>query len=46
MTTNPLLEISKDKIDKGELVGRVPAEVPSEILSRYYVEKNPLKALW
>ena len=42
---NPLLEISGHEADGRELVGRRPSEVPSEILSRYYAEKNPLKAL-
>jgi hypothetical protein len=42
---NPLLEISGHEADGGELVGRRPTEVPSEILSRYYAEKNSLRAL-
>jgi hypothetical protein len=40
-----LLATSEDKADGGELVGRDPREVPSEILSRYHREKNPLKAI-
>ncbi len=42
---NPLLEISGHEADGGELVGRRPSEVSSEILSGYYAEKNPLRAL-
>jgi hypothetical protein len=40
-----LLERSPFASDEGELIGQVPAKVPSEILSRYHKEKNPLKAL-
>jgi hypothetical protein len=40
-----LLEISGDKSDGGHLVGRDPRKVPSEILSRYHGEKNPLRAI-
>ena len=40
-----LLEISPYQADGGELIGKAPAEVPSEILSRYYRETNPLKAI-
>jgi len=39
------LEISPLAADGGELVGKHPKEVPSEILAGYYPEKNPLKAL-
>ena len=42
---NPLLEISGHEADGRELVGRRPSEVSSEILSGYYAEKNPLRAL-
>ncbi len=42
---NPLLEISPFQIDNGELVGRLPAEVPSEILSRRFSAQNPVKAI-
>ena len=42
---NPLLEISGQESDGGELVGRRPSEVPLEILSLYYGTKNPLKAI-
>jgi hypothetical protein len=40
-----LLEISPYETDGGERVGKSPADVPSEILSLYYREKNPLKAI-
>jgi hypothetical protein len=40
-----LLEISPYQADGGELIGRIPSEVPSEILSRYHRGQNPLKAL-
>jgi hypothetical protein len=40
-----LLEPSPYGSDGGELVGKLPCEVPSQILSLYHGEKNPLKAL-
>ena len=40
-----LLEPSLYAADGGELIGQVPANIPSEILSRYHREQNPLKAL-
>ena len=40
-----LLENSPYDSDGQELIGRDPRTVPEEILSRYYGEKNPLKAL-
>jgi hypothetical protein len=40
-----LLEKSGSEIDGGELVGRDPRKVSSEILSLYYGAQNPLKAL-
>jgi hypothetical protein len=40
-----LLEISPFESDGGERVGKTPTDVPSEILSLYYREKNPLKAI-
>jgi hypothetical protein len=40
-----LLERSPYAADGGELIGQIPANVPSEILSRYHGEQNPLKAL-
>ena len=42
---NPLLEISASKNDNGELVGRIPAEVPLELLSLKFRAQKPLKAL-
>ena len=42
---NIFLEISPFKADNGELVGRAPTEVPSEILSQKFSAQNPLKAL-
>lgn len=39
------LEISPYQADGGELIGKTPADLPSEILSRYYRETNPLKAI-
>ena len=42
---NPLLEISASKNDNGELVGRVPAEVPLDFLSHTYSVQNPVKAI-
>jgi hypothetical protein len=41
-----LLESSPYQSDGGELIGKLPSDVPSEILSLYHGEKNPLKALW
>ena len=40
-----LREVSPYQADGGELIGKDPREVPSEILSLYHSEKNPLKAL-
>ena len=40
-----LLEISGDKTDGGELVGRRPSDVPSEILARNFTAQKPLKAI-
>jgi hypothetical protein len=42
---HPLLEISGQEADGRELVGRKLSDVPSKILSSYYAEKNPLKAI-
>ena len=42
---NPLLEISGEKIDEGNLVGRPPSDVPSEYLHGAYSAKNPVKAI-
>jgi len=40
-----LLEISPYRADEGEPVGKIPSEVPSDFLSRYYGAKNPLMAI-
>jgi hypothetical protein len=40
-----LLEISADKTDGGELVGRRPSDVSSGFLSLNFRARNPLKAL-
>jgi hypothetical protein len=32
-------------VDEGELIGKHPREVPSEILALYHSERNPLKAI-
>ena len=45
MERRDFLEISPYQADGGELIGKIPSEVPSEILSRYYGAKNPLKAI-
>jgi hypothetical protein len=42
---NPLLEISGDKVDGGELVGRRPSDVPSEFLYLNFSAQNPMKAI-
>ena len=42
---NSLLEISGDKVDGGELVGRRPSEVPSEVLSQNFSAQKPMKAI-
>jgi hypothetical protein len=42
---NPLLEISGDKSDAGELVGRSPDEITPATLSLNFRAKNPLKAI-
>jgi hypothetical protein len=42
---DPLLEISGDKIDGGELVGVRPSDVPSESLSLKFRAQNPLRAV-
>ena len=44
-TASPLLEISGDKIDGGELVGRRPFDVPSEFLSVNFRAQTPTKAI-
>ena len=40
-----LLEISPYQADGGERIGKMPTEVPSDFLARYYGEKNPLRAI-
>jgi hypothetical protein len=40
-----LLEPSPCQNDGGELVGKIPSGVATEILSLYHGEKNPLKAI-
>jgi hypothetical protein len=40
-----LRQISPYPADGGGLIGKHPSEVPSEILSHYHREKNPLKAI-
>jgi hypothetical protein len=40
-----LRQLSPFPGDGGELVGKDPREVPSEILALYHREKNPLKAI-
>ncbi len=42
---DPLLEISPYEVDGDELVGKVPADVPSEILARVFRAQNPVKAI-
>jgi hypothetical protein len=43
--SNSLLEISQDKIDGGDLVGRRPSDVPSEFLYLNFRAQNPMKAI-
>ena len=40
-----LRQLSASPGDEGQLIGRHPGEVPSEILALYHSERNPLKAL-
>jgi hypothetical protein len=40
-----LLEPSTCYSDGGELVGKIPSQLPPEILSRYHGEKNTVKAI-
>ena len=42
---NPLLKISADECDGGELVGKRPDDVPPELLSLNFRAKNPQKAI-
>jgi len=43
--TQALLEKSPFEIDSGELIGRRPEDVPSEILALKFRAQNPLKAV-
>jgi hypothetical protein len=40
-----LRQLSQFPGDGGELIGKDPREVPSEILALYHSERNPLKAI-
>lgn len=42
---NDFFEISPFQVDGGELIGRDPVNLPSEILALKYRAKNPLKAI-
>jgi hypothetical protein len=44
-TRDDLLEISPFQADEGELVGKHPSDVPSQILSLNFRAQNPLKAI-
>jgi hypothetical protein len=45
MERRDLLEISPFQTDEGELIGKHPNEVPSQILSLNFRAQNPLKAI-
>lgn len=45
MERRDLLEISPFQADEGEVIGKHPADVPSEILSLNFRAQNPLKAI-
>ena len=45
MTKRDFLEISPYQADGGELIGKHPSDVPSEILSQKFRAQNPLKAI-
>jgi hypothetical protein len=45
MERRDLLEISAYQADEGELIGKRPSDVPSEILSLKFRAQNPLKAI-
>jgi len=45
MERRDLLEISPYQSDEGELIGKHPSDVPSEILSLKFRAQNPLKAI-
>ena len=45
MGRRDFLEISPHQADEGELIGKHPSEVPSQILSLKFREQNPLNAI-
>jgi hypothetical protein len=45
MERRDLLEISPFQADDGELIGKHPSDVPSQILSLNFRAQNPLKAI-
>jgi hypothetical protein len=45
MERRDLLEISAYQADEGELIGKRPSDVPSEILSLKFRAQNPLNAI-
>jgi hypothetical protein len=45
MNRDDFLEISPCRSDEGELIGKHPGDVPSEILSLKFRAQNPLKAI-
>jgi hypothetical protein len=45
MERRQFLEISPFQSDEGELIGKHPSDVPSEILSLKFRAQNPLKAI-
>jgi hypothetical protein len=45
MASEELLEISPYQSDDGELIGRIPSELPPEIIFQKFRAQNPLKAL-
>ena len=45
MDRRDFLEISPFQADEGELIGKHPSDMPSEILSLKFRAQNPLKAI-
>ena len=45
MDRREFLEISPFQADGGELIGKHPGEVPSEVLSQKFRAQNPLRAI-
>ena len=45
MERRDLLQISPFQADEGELIGKHPSDVPSELLSLKFSAQNPLKAI-